>query len=63
MGGEERELMLFANGFLLSRIELGMHLDLLLDTASGEMTGLGKFSSEQLCEAVSNIRCDQHVIL
>ena len=58
MGGEERELMLFANEFLLSRVELGTHLGLLLDTASGEMTGLGKFSSEQLCERFRDIDTD-----
>ena len=36
-GGEERELMLFTNGFLLSNVQLNDLVNVLLDASSGRI--------------------------
>jgi len=53
--GEERELMLFTNGFVLSRVELDTLLDVLLDPDSGKMQQL---TPEDICERFSDIDTD-----
>ena len=37
MDGEERELMLFTNGFLLCRVDLNVQVNILLDVSSGRI--------------------------
>ena len=53
--GEERELLLFSGGFVLSRVELDTLVNLLLDASSGRMKHL---TSEELCERFSDIDTD-----
>ena len=52
--GEERELMLFTNGFVMSRVELDTLVNLLMDASSG--SGM---SNEEICERFSVIDTDQ----
>ena len=41
MDGEERELLLFTNGFMLCRVDLNAHVNLLLDVSSGRIQHKG----------------------
>jgi len=55
--GEERELMLFTNGFVLSRVELDALVDLLLDASSGSGGARG-VTSEEIHERFSDLDTD-----
>jgi len=56
LGGEERELMLFTNGFLFSRVELDTLLNLLLNVNS---EGAEDLTSEQLSQRFCDIDVDR----
>lgn len=55
LGGEERELMLFTNGFVFSPVELDTLVNHLLDVNSG---GADDLNLEQLCARFSAIDVD-----
>lgn len=64
--GEEREMMLFTNGLVVSRIELDALVDLLMDASSGQSraskTSLRqrrRASDDELCERFSELDTDR----
>ena len=61
MDGEERELMLFTNGFIISRVELDTLVNLLLDASSGRTTSHRRNSmltDDEIAERFSDIDTD-----
>ena len=56
LGGEERELMIFTNGFLFSRVELNKLVNLLLDV---DPEGAEDHISEQLSQRFHDIDIDR----
>jgi len=59
--GEERELMLFTNGFIISRVELDTLVNLLLDASSGRTTSHRRNSmltGDEITERFSDIDTD-----
>lgn len=62
LDGEERELMLFTHGFVISRIELDTLVNLLLDASSGRTTSHRRYSrlnSVEIVDRFQEIDTDQ----
>ena len=58
LGGLERELMLFNNGFLLSHVELDALKNLMLDISSGRVKKSSNALDKQLSQRFSEIDTD-----